>query len=435
MSAYAPVDVVEVRAWGRRVGAVAADPSVGAYVFEYAPEWLAGPVELAPLHMTNRAGPYVFPELDPVTWKRLPPLLADALPDDFGNALVDAWMARQGIEPDRITALDRLAYTGERGMGALTFHPPLAAQGHEPTAVALADLVTSARQVLTGEFPEDAPAEDALRRLIQVGSSAGGARAKAVIAFNPDTAQIRSGQFDAPPGFGQWLVKLDGVTTGQDRGVAIVDGAGYGRVEYAYHRMATAAGIAMEECRLLPEGPRAHFLTRRFDRTADDQRIHVLSLCGLDHLDFRRPGAHSYEQLLLVIDRLGLGADARAEAFRRCVFNVAAVNRDDHTKNVAFCCTPEGEWSLSPAFDLTHSYRVDSVWVARHQMSVNGRVEGITRADLETMADRFAVPGYRAIVDEVLGAVADWEQFAAEADVPEQQVARIRADMEAFAPR
>ena len=432
---YTPVEVVEVRAWGRRVGAVAPDPAAGAYVCEYAPEWIAGAVELAPLHMPNRPGPYVFPDLDARTWNRLPPLLADALPDDFGNTLVDAWMAGRGIDRDRITPLDRLAYTGERGMGALTFHPPLADPPDEPTAIALADLVTSARQVLAGEFPDAAPAEEALRQLIQVGSSAGGARAKAVVAFNPETAQIRSGQFDPPPGFGQWLVKLDGVTAGQDRGVRIVDGAGYGRIEYAYHRMATAAGITMTECRLLPEGPRAHFLTRRFDRTDDGGRLHVLSLCGMDHLDFRRPGAHSYEQLLMVVESLGLGPDAAAEVFRRCVFNVAAVNRDDHTRNVAFCCTPDGEWSLAPAFDLTHSYRVDSVWVAHHQMSVNGRTEGIERDDLEEMGDRFAVPGYRGIIDEVLAAVAAWEVFADDAGVPDDRVTAIRSDMAAFAPR
>lgn len=431
---FEPVDVVEVRAWGRRVGAVAPDPASGAYVFEYAPEWIAGPVELAPLHMPNRAAPYVFADLDTTTWKRLPPMLADALPDDFGNALVDAWMATRGIDKSRITPLDRLAYTGDRGMGALTFHPPLSDASVEPTAIALADLVSSARRVLTGEFPDAAPAEEALHQLIQVGSSAGGARAKALIAFNPETAQIRSGQFEAPPGFGQWLVKLDGVSGGLDRGVVTTDGTGYGRIEYAYHLMAVAAGIEMMECRLLPEGPRAHFLTRRFDRTEDDGRVHVLSLCGLDHLDFRRPGASSYEQLLLVVEALDLGPDVAAEVFRRCVFNVAAVNRDDHTKNVAFCCTPDGHWSLAPAFDLTHAYRVDSIWVARHQMTINGKTEGITRADLEAVGDRFAVPGYKAIIGVVMEAVAAWEHFAAEAGVQEHRVASIRADMDAFAP-
>lgn len=432
MSPYVPVDVVEVRAWGRRVGAVAGDPSLGAYVFEYAPEWWRGAVELAPLHMPNRSGPYEFSGLDARTWYRLPPLLADALPDDFGNALVNAWMARQGIDARSITALDRLAYLGSRGMGALTFHPPVA-EATTPTAIALADLVASARQVLTGEMPEGEPAEDALRQLILVGSSAGGARAKAVIAFNPETAQIRSGQFDAPSGFGQWLIKLDGVSGGTDRGARIGDGDQYGRIEYAYHLMARAAGIEMAECRLLPEGPRAHFLTRRFDRTSDNERIHLISLCALAHLDFRQPGAHSYEQLLIAVDELDLGAEARAEVFRRCAFNVAAVNRDDHTKNTAFLCTADGEWSLAPAFDLTHSYRVDSAWVARHQMSVNGRTEGISRADLNAVADRFAVPGARDAIARVIAAVDRWEEFAGIAGVSEARAAEIRGDMDRFA--
>lgn len=435
MSGYVSAEVVEVRCWGRRVGAVAADPGVRAYVFEYAPEWADANVELAPLHLPNRRGPYVFADLDRDTWKGLPPLLADSLPDDFGNALVDAWMARQGIEPGRITALDRLAYTGERGLGALTYHPPAAERTEGPTAIALAELVASARQVLAGEFPDGAPAEEALRQLIQVGSSAGGARAKAVVAFNPDTFQIRSGQFDAPPGFSHWLIKLDGVAMGTDRGVRIGDGKEYGRIEYGYHLMAAEAGIAMTDCRLLPEGPRAHFMTRRFDRAADGGRRHLVSLCGLAHLDFRRPGVNSYEQLLLTVDELGLGPEARAEVFRRCVFNVAAVNREDHTKNTAFLCTPEGEWSLAPAFDLTHSYRVDSVWVARHQMSVNGRTEGIAIADFDEVGDRFAVPGYRSIVREVLAAVARWEEFAEASGVSEPTAASIRADMSAFAPR
>lgn len=434
MTIYQPVEVVEVRAWGRRVGAVAADPAAGAYVFEYSPEWIGSGVELAPIHMPNRAGVSAFPQLDEQTWKRLPPLLADSLPDDFGNAMVDAWMARQGIDGASITALDRLVYTAQRGMGALTFHPPAAGAAAEPTALALADLVTTARQVLAGELSDGAPAEEALRQLILVGSSAGGARAKAVVAFNPTTNQIRSGQFDAPDGFSHWLAKLDGVAGGQDRGVELNDGTDYGRIEYAYYLMAAEAGIAMAPCRLLPEGHRAHFLTKRFDRVDGNERLHMLSLCALDHLSFRQPGAHSYEQLLLVADRLELGASARAEILRRCVFNVAAVNRDDHTKNTAFLCTQNGAWSLAPAFDVTHSYRTDSQWVARHQMSINGKTENITKADFKEVGDRFNVPGYKAIIGEVLEAVNHWTAHAESAEVSDTSIKSVAADMAAFAP-
>ncbi len=441
MSPYVPAEVVEVRAWDRRVGAVAADPKVGAFVFEYAPDWRAGAIELAPLHLPNRPGVFSFPGLDEGTWKRLPPFLADSLPDDFGNAIVDAWMARQGIDRAAITALDRLIYTAHRGMGALTFHPPAAEAFAEPTALALADIVTTARQVLAGELRSggtegtgEAPAEEALRQLILVGSSAGGARAKAVIAYNPDTQQIRSGQFDAPEGFGHWLVKLDGVVGGHDRGVAITSGTDYGRIEYAYHLMALEAGIDMAPCRLLPEGDRAHFLTKRFDRTNNNERLHMQSLCALDHLSFRQPGVHSYEQLLLVADRLELGADTRSEILRRCVLNVAAVNRDDHTKNTAFLCTPDGAWSLAPAFDVTHSYRVDSEWVARHQMSINGKTEQITKADFEQLADRFAIPASKAIIGEVLDAVSSWPTHAATAGVSDSTIESVANDMAAFAP-
>ncbi len=435
MSVYEPIDVVEVRAWGRTVGAVAADPTAGAYAFEYAPEWAAGQIELAPLRMPNASGVFTFWALDEPTWKRLPPLLADALPDDFGNALVDAWMARQGVDVSDITALDRLAYTGQRGLGALTFHPPATSIGAEPAALALADLVTSARQVLTGEFGPNAPADEALRQLIQVGASAGGARAKALVAYNPDTNQIRSGQFGAPEGFTHWLVKLDGASVGRDRGAVITDGTDYGRIEYAYYLMATEAGIEMAESRLIPEGNRAHFITRRFDRPAGDERLHLLSLCGLDHASYKLPGAYSYEQLLLlVLDRLSLGRQAAAEIFRRCVFNVAAVNRDDHTKNSAFLCSPDGRWSLAPAYDLTHSYKINSEWVARHQMTINAKTENITRADLEAIGDRFGIPAYKAIIGEVTNTVSRWTDFAATAGVSEPVTDSIGADMARFAP-
>ncbi len=434
MSGYEATTVVEVRAWGQRVGAVAADPDRGVYAFEFADEWVAGPVELAPIHMPKQSGRvFVFPGLHEDTWKRLPPLLADSLPDDFGNALIDQWMARRGIDSSQITALDRLAYTAERGMGALTFHPPLA-DPVEPTALALADLVTSARQLLSGDLSEGEHAEDALRQLIHVGASAGGARAKAVVAYNPKTGQIRSGQFDAPDGFTQWLVKLDGAAVGTDRGAVITAGSDYGRIEYAYHLMAVDAGIDMAECRLVHEGPRSHFITRRFDRTDDDRRRHMLSLSGLDHTSYKQPGSYSYEQLILVAERLGLGSEAASELFRRCVFNVAAVNRDDHTKNTAFLCSPAGVWSLAPAFDLTHSYRVDSEWVARHQMTVNAKTEHITTHDLIELGDRFAIKGFKAIIGEVLEAVGRWSEHAETAGVSIDTIDRIQSDMAAFRP-
>jgi serine/threonine-protein kinase HipA len=437
---YAPVDLVEVRAWGRTVGAVAWDPRARCYAFEYDDAWLRAGQELSPLLMPGRPGAYAFPALDPVTYHRLPPMVADALPDRFGNALVDAWLATQGILPDQVTPLDRLAYTAERGMGALEFHPPAEATS-EPTAVQLADLVATARRAIRGELSTSLDAHEALRQLIQVGTSAGGARPKAVVAYHPETDQIRSGQTAAPPGFEHWLVKLDGVggdpTREADPATApsTAAGGGYGRIEYAYHLMAVAAGVEMTECRLLPEGPRTHFLTRRFDRGPGGARHHVLTLCGLAHLDFNMAATHSYDQYLQVVAQLGLGPQDRQQAFRRVVFNVAAVNRDDHTKNLSFLAPEGGDWQLAPAYDLIHAHNPHGEWTHQHQMGVGGRFDGISLADLADLGDRHLVPRHRAVVAEVLAAVDRWPSFAEAAGVPGARVERVAADLERHRPR
>ncbi|MFA5886117.1 MAG: type II toxin-antitoxin system HipA family toxin [Acidimicrobiia bacterium] len=425
---YVPTDVVEVRAWDLTVGAVARDPATGYYAFEFEPGWLATRRDLSPIVMPSRPGVFVFADLDPQTYHRLPPMLADSLPDRFGNALVNAWMAEQGITAAQVTPLDRLAYAADRAMGALEFRPPAVEPPSAPTAVQLADLVTAARAAVSGDL--DAAPRDALHELIQVGTSAGGARAKAVVAFNPATGQIRSGQIDAPAGFEQWIIKLDGVSGDPTRDTdPFADGESYGRIEYAYARMAAQAGIEMTECRLLPEGPRTHFMTRRFDRDAARGRIHVQTLCGIAGLDFNLVGAHSYAQYLEVIDALGLGPAAREQAFRRIVFNVAAMNRDDHTKNLAFLMSVDGEWSLAPAYDVTHAHNPSGTWTSRHQMSINGQFEHITLDDLDTVGDRFAVPGYRGIAREVPVVVARWPEFAAEAGVDQAHTDRIAEDL------
>lgn len=435
---YEPVEVVEVRAWGRQVGAVAPNPASGWYAFAFSPEWLDTGIELAPLHMPLRAEPYEFPQLPPTTFLRLPALLADALPDAFGNALVDAWMAEQGVAATDITPLDRLAYAGDRALGALEFRPPARPTGTDPaTAVQLADLVLAARLTVRGELASDETAHAALQQLIQVGTSAGGARAKAVVAFNPGTSQVRSAYDDtASDGFEQWLIKLDGVdSTGMDgHGGGLGESAAYGRIEYGYHLMALAAGIDMEPCQLLAEGPRRHFMTRRFDRGPGGARHHVASLCALAHLDFNLRGAHSYDQYLQAVTALGLGPDAVSQSYRRMVFNVAAVNRDDHTKNVAFLLRHGGGWELAPAYDLTHSYHPASDWVSRHLMSVNGSFEHITLDDLWAVGDRHDVPGFRRIVREVLEATAEWPTYARLAEVDDEATGAVAADIHRFRP-
>lgn len=434
---YQPTDVVEVLAWGQRVGAVALDPMSGWYAFAYADEWIDSGIELAPLHMALRSEPYEFPELARSTFLGLPALLADALPDAFGNALVDAWMAQQGVATSRITPLDRLAYAADRAMGALEFRPPARdASADAPTAVQLADLVVAARRTVRGEFDSDEAAHDALQQLIHVGTSAGGARAKAVVAFNPATNQVRSAYGDPAEGFEQWLIKLDGVSaTGLDgHGDGLGESAPYGRIEYAYSLMAEAAGIDMAPCQLLAEGPRRHFMTRRFDRGPSDERRHVISLCAMAHLDFNMTGAHSYDQYLQTVAAIGLDREAARQAYRRMVFNVMAVNRDDHTKNLAFLRGRDGGWELAPAFDVTHAYRPDSPWTSRHLMAVNAKFEHIGVADLWSVGERNEVPGYRKVVREVRDAVDEWATFAASAEVPEEIAIAVGADIDRFRP-
>jgi serine/threonine-protein kinase HipA len=434
---YEPVSVVEVRLWGRQLGAVALNPSSGWYSFAYAPEWVAGGVEVAPLHMPLRTAPYEFPGLNPETFHRLPALLADALPDAFGNALVNAWMADHGVDAAAITPLDRLAYAASRAMGALEFRPPADPDDDSgPTAVALADLVEVARSTISGALASDEASRAALQKLIQVGTSAGGARPKAVVSFNPATSQVHTSVGALPAGFEHWLIKLDGVTAmgldghGSDLGASTP----YGRIEYAYSRMAAEAGLTMAPCQLLAEGPRRHFMTKRFDRGPGGTKHHVVSLCAMAHLDFNLLATHSYDQYLQTVTALGLDREALAEAYRRMVFNVVAVNRDDHTKNFSFLREQGGPWELSPAFDITHAYARHSRWTARHLMSVNGRFEAITIADLHAVGERHRVPGYRQIVREVGAAVAQWPSFAEAAEVPPDVTERILADLDAFRP-
>ncbi len=433
---YQPIDVIEVLAWGQRVGAVAQDPATGWYAFAYDADWVAGGFELAPLHMPLRHEPYEFPELRPETFFRLPALLADALPDAFGNALVNAWMAEQGIATAQITALDRLAYTADRAMGALEFRPPARSTASDPpTAVQLADLVLAARLTVRGKLGNDANAHGAIEQLIRVGTSAGGARAKAVVAFNPVTFQVRSAYGPPADGFEQWLLKLDGVGGGMDgHGDRLRDSAPYGRIEYAYSLMAGEAGIEMTPCQLLAEGPRRHFMTRRFDRGPHGERHHVISLCALAHLDFNLVGAHSYDQYFQTATALGLERSELNQAYRRMVFNVMAVNRDDHTKNFAFLRAEHGGWHLAPAYDVTHAYRPDSYWTSRHLMAVNGKFEDITLDDLYAVGERNDVPGYRRAVRDVRDAVAMWPQFAVEAGLNDQTTKAISEDIARLRP-
>lgn len=414
----------EIRLWGRQVGAVALRRGDQFASFEYYPDFVEHGLDIAPVMMPLETGRiHTFPGLALETFHGLPGMLADSLPDKFGNALIDAWLATQGREARSFSAIERLCYTGSRGMGALEFFPPegpfldTSEKIQIDALVRLASEVLRQRDELQGSL---APAhrEQALMDILRVGTSAAGARAKAIVAWNPQTDELRSGQVRAGKGFEYWLLKFDGVAGNKDKEIA--DAQGFGALEYAYFLMATAAGIAMSPCRLLEENGRRHFMTKRFDRTADGNKLHMQSLCALAHLDFNVAGAHSYEQAFMTISRLGLPMDAVEEQFRRMVFNVVARNQDDHAKNIAFLMDSSGRWSLSPAFDVGFSYNPAGAWTSTHQMSINGKRDAFSVADFEICAKTAHLARGRAaaILDEVSRAVARWGEFAAAAEIP-----------------
>jgi serine/threonine-protein kinase HipA len=416
--------VIEVRIWGKTVGAVAPDPRLGCYVFAYDPAWRRSGVELAPLTMPlGGNAPFAFPNLPEASYMGLPGLLADALPDDFGNALIDAWMSSKGIAKNAITTLDRLAYMGKRGMGALQFRPARGAHRESSEPLQMKALVEAVRGVLSGDLTGDSVAQAALANIIRVGTSAGGARAKAVVAWNPATGEIRSGQFDVAPGFEHWLLKFDGVGSDKELG----SGADYGRIEYAYYLMAKDAGISMSDCHLLEENGRAHFMTRRFDRD-DNQRHHIQSLCAMDHLDYKQRATHAYGQLFIVIARLGLGDGAMSQVFRRMAFNVMARNCDDHTKNFAFRLRQGAGWELAPAYDVTHAYNPQGEWTYQHLMSVNSKFDDIGRNDLLLEAERFGVRRPADIIADVRAALDGWGDYARQAGLGDAATAAVRKD-------
>lgn len=417
--------IAEVQLWGRTIGAVSLDEGREVAAFQYAPDFARSGIELSPQAMPLSERVYAFPALPRNTFHGLPGLLADSLPDKFGNALIDAWLATQGRRPESFNAVERLCYTGARGMGGLEFAPALGPKARTATKIEMDALVRLAGEVLThrgdlqGHFQEEGKGK-ALRDILRVGTSAGGARAKAVVAWNRATNEVRSGQIAAGEGFEYWLLKFDGVAGNKDK--ELEDPKGYGGIEYAYHRMAKAAGITMSECRLLEENGRRHFMTRRFDRLADGAKLHMQSLGALAHFDFNQAGAYAYEQALLTIRQLKLPMAAVEEQFRRMVFNIAARNQDDHVKNIAFLMDRQGEWSLAPAFDVTYSYNPSGSWTATHQMTLNGKRDGFTLADFEACAKAALMKRGRAasLIEEVQAAVKRWPEFAAEAQLPDE---------------
>jgi serine/threonine-protein kinase HipA len=422
--------IAKVSLWGAPVGAVLLGEGARAAVFEYDPEFVARGIQIAPLMMPIMAERrYSFPALSEESFHQLPGLLADSLPDRYGNALINAWLATKGEDAEDFDAIKRLGYVGRRGMGALEYAP---ATGPEPTKSEVIDLealttlaaeVLSNREDLAVSLKQPAR-QHAMREILRVGTSAGGARAKALIALDPETDEVRSGQLGAPPGFEFWILKFDGVDD-QTRDFGTT--RGYGVVEWVYSQMASRAGIEMSDCRLLEEGERRHFMTRRFDRGDDGSKLHMQSLAALAHLDFNQPGANSYEQAFQVIRKLGLPQAAIEQQFRRMVFNVVARNQDDHVKNIAFLMDRGGNWSLSPAFDVVYAYNPRGQ-TAHHQMSINGKRDDFSVADLRDVATLVSMKRGQAeeILDAVTEAVKAWPRLAAEAGVEESRIDRIQ---------
>lgn len=417
------VNLAKVYIWGEYAGAVLWNENTATATFEYEPSFVNKGWDLSPLMMPineNRA--HSFRELSKDTFMGLPGLLADALPDAYGKVLLDRWLVSLGRT--FANPVERLCYQSKRSMGALEFIPAKDDYLDKSSVIAISSLVQVAAEVLSDKsnletnLKEDT--KEALINIIKVSTSAGGQRAKAVIAYNDTTGEVRSGQLDAAEGFDHWLLKLDGVTN-----AVLGDPQHYGKIEYAYYKMALKAGIEMTECRLLEENGRSHFMTKRFDRRGGNEKIHMQTLCGMAHYDYKMLHAYSYEQAFQVMRRLRLPYGQAEQMFKRMVFNVIARNQDDHTKNISFLMDKTGTWMLSPAYDMSWAYNPQGEWTSHHQMSINNKWDNITRADLLAVAEAMHIKKADSIINEICDAVSMWPIVAKELDIPYNMIAMI----------
>lgn len=421
------VNLAKVHIWGEYAGAVLWDDSRDLASFEFDPEFRRKGWNLSPLMMPlSHTGVHSFPGLSRDTFMGLPGLLADALPDSYGKALLDRWLNAQGRT--FANPVERLCYQGKRSMGALEFEPAQDVDLESADAIDVRTLVAIAAEVLNQKNSLNTNLKgnkkEAIASIIKVSTSAGGQRAKAVIAYNEATGEIRSGQVDVPDGFTHWLLKLDGVTN-----KILGDPQHYGQIEYAYYLMAVQAGLEMMECRLLEENGRSHFMTKRFDRIGSGEKVHMQTLCGLAHYDYGMKRAYSYEQAFEVMRRLRLPYPQAEQLYRRMVFNVIARNQDDHTKNISFLMDRTGNWRLSPAYDVSWAYNPKGEWTSHHQMSINGKWDSITRNDLLEVATKMNIKHADEIIDSVRDAVSGWEKTALKCGVPEETVRQIEQSL------
>jgi serine/threonine-protein kinase HipA len=420
------IAVADVKIWNHKVGVVLWDQQRNYGVFEYDKQFFKLGLDLSPIMMpvgdAQRGSKiFSFPLLNPDTFKGLPGLLSDSLPDKFGNQIIDAWLAQQGKSSSDFNPVDRLCYIGKRGMGALEFEPASNGTVEKSNPIEIQELIKFAKEVLNtrSDFHSDLDSEKGFSDILQVGSSAGGARAKAIIAYNKTTGDVRSGQVDGLEGFDYWLIKFDGVTNHQ-----LGDPKGYGNIEYAYYLMAIDAGITMSESILMTENNRSHFMTKRFDRQ-NNQKIHMQTLCGIAHFDYNMPRAYSYEQAFQIMRQMKLPHSDMEELYRRMVFNVMSRNQDDHTKNISFLMSPNGGWQLSPAYDVTYAYNPDNFWLKAHQMSVNGKRENILLEDLLAVAKNINLKKPKPIIESCNEVLSNWSDYAVKAGIENTQIEQI----------
>lgn len=421
------VTLAYINIWGQRAGVVMWNENTDSAVFEYEPAFERLGLNLSPILMPlNPHRPYQFPSISRDTFMGLPGLLADALPDAYGKALLDRWLATIGRT--FANPVERLCYQGKRSMGALEFEPAQDTFLEKGAKIEIDSLVEVAREALNQKSKLDAnlsqDRKEALVNIIKVGTSAGGQRAKAVIAYNEKTQEVRSGQIDAPEGFEHWLLKLDGVTN-QELG----DPKFYGLIEYAYYLMAKDAGIDMMPCKILSENGRSHFMTKRFDRIGGKEKLHMQTLCGLAHYDYRMLRAYSYEQAFQVMRQLRLPYHHAEEMFRRMVFNVVARNQDDHTKNISFLMDKTGKWRLSPAYDMSWSYNPEGKWTSQHQMSINNKWTNFTMDDFLTVASAMSIKAPREMIEKTIGVVAHWPDYATPLGIPKETIETINSTL------
>ncbi len=428
------VDVAKISLWGKEVGALSWDKRHNFGAFEFFPSFIESGLDISPIHLpiVNSKGKiFSFPNLNEDTFKGLPGMFSDVLPDDFGNRLINRMLSIKSISKDNFTPLDRLCYIGSRAMGALQFEPEIGSRAQQSTKIEISNLVEISQIILNERenMQLNIDKTNDLNELIKVGSSAGGQRAKAIIAYNPLSHEIRSGQTTMPDGYEHYIIKFDGVNNAQ-----LSDPEGYGRIEYAYYLMALDCGINMMPSKLYEENGRAHFMTKRFDRTDNDEKIHMQTLCSLAHFDYKKPRVYSYEDAFMLMRQLKLPHKEAIDLFDRMVFNSVARNQDDHTKNISFLMDQSGVWRLSPAYDVTYSYNPTGIWTSSHQMLINGKSEQIEREDLLEVAKKINYKKGAESIDRIIGVISNWEMYANNAGISTKQSTKLgkafRLDLE-----